>query len=92
MFDSVLNRAHVPKRQLGTGAAFAVAFHLWLVIAMIWLWKGDHQDKKEAVDVTFVAALPPPPPPPPPPPERNVADWGVTLAAIDSSAMLPPPP
>jgi protein TonB len=72
MFDSVLNRAHLPKRQIGTGAAFAIAFHMWLLIGAIWLSSRPHQDKKQAVDVTFVAALPPPPPPPPPPPGGGV--------------------
>lgn len=66
LFGSVLGRARSPKRQIGTGAAFAVAAHLWLLVAGLSAAGQSPPESKDAVDVTFVAALPPPPPPPPP--------------------------
>ena len=68
MFDSVLNRAQVPRRRIGAGAAFAIAVHLWLLVGGIWLGAGGRKEADAATNVTFISALPPPAPPPPPPP------------------------
>lgn len=65
LFGTIRGLARGPKRRLGPGVAFAVAGHLWLLVAAVSLSSGDpaRPEKKELPDVVFVA--PPPPPPPP---------------------------
>lgn len=67
LFGSVLGRGRAPKRQLGTGAAFAVAVNLWLLVAVLSTRAHQAPESRAPIDVVFTAALPPAPPPPPPP-------------------------
>lgn len=62
LFGAVLGRARSPKRRFSTGTAFAVAAHLWLVVAAT---TGAHAAKEpeRQVEVTFYNPAPPPPPP-----------------------------
>lgn len=66
MFDAVLKPSSVPRRRLGTGAAFAVAAHLWLLVAG--LARSGHPEEPvdpTPVAVSFVVPSPAPGPPPP---------------------------
>jgi hypothetical protein len=65
MFDSVLNHAGAPRRRIGTGAAFAVAFHAWLLVAAV-AHTGPFKSHDKPPEVTLDLKLAAPPGPPPP--------------------------
>ena len=64
MFDSVLDRAAVPPRRLGTGAALSVIAHALLVAGALYLSSQPTEADTKETDVVFFSAVPSPPPPP----------------------------
>jgi outer membrane biosynthesis protein TonB len=68
MFQAVLNPAAMPRRKLGTGAAFAVAAHLWLLVAGVALSsRAAAPPEPTNVPVSFVVSPPRAPQGSPPP-------------------------
>lgn len=63
LFGSVLGRTRSPRRPVATGAAFAVAAHLWLIVAAVQPGEHEAPRPREPTELTFVSPGPPPPPP-----------------------------
>lgn len=58
MFDAVLNRSRAPRRPMGTGAAAAVAVHLWILVVCLAHTARPAMEKEPPVEVVFQASLP----------------------------------
>lgn len=64
MFDFVLRPPTIPRRRIGTGAAFAVALHAWLLVgALAQTRSSAHVDKPHSTELSVVLASPSSPPP-----------------------------
>jgi len=71
MFDNVLQRGNVPRRNWGASSVIAVVFYV--LVGGFAVWASARPAIRDAQDmmVKFVKPPPPPPPPPPPAPPKN---------------------